>query len=333
MPSFIFTYNKKDYVLAGNTVYFSAVNLPATFNDPNATGNGFVQMSNQFATSENLAAMAPFQGKLAFFTRHTTQVWNVDANPANWSLSQMMNYIGTMAPASVQPIGDFDVFFLSDSGIRSLRVLYNTLNAFINDVGSPVDQLVQADLVATGGTAACASVEPSANRYWLYLNGNIYVLSYFPSSKIIAWSQYVPSYKSSNVQVTFTPQKFEIFNGQIYARDTTQIYVYGGVDNNQYDNCTLTAILPFVDVKTPGTNKVSQSIDFDITGLWTIYGSMDIATQTYEKITQTSVSSFDSGAIEWKAEGTHWSVKAVTSSAQQATLGSIVWHYQLAEEK
>jgi len=199
-PNYCFTFTQKEYVLSGAVAYFSAVGDPTTWNDVSGTLlNGYVAMSDYYASPETLVAIAPYQGRLVFFARRVTQIWIVDAQPTNWELSQVLDNIGTMAPLSVRNIGDLDVFFLSDTGIRSVRARDITLNAFVNDLGSPIDQLIQTAMEAVTPTqlaAACGVVEPTSNRYWLYLNGVIYVFSYFPSSKVQAWSTYSPIYES-----------------------------------------------------------------------------------------------------------------------------------------
>lgn len=192
--TYCLTFSNKVYGLAGGTVYISAINDPTTWNNPNALGNGFLTLSNWWGTPETLLAMSPYQGRLVFFSRRTTQIWLTDPNLENWELIQVLTNIGTLAPLSVQALGDLDVLFLSDTGIRSLRVRDNTLNAFVTDVGSPVDTLIQTALLAGNYGAACSIVEPQENRYWCYLNGTIYVFSFFPSNKISAWGSYLPTY-------------------------------------------------------------------------------------------------------------------------------------------
>jgi len=193
---FCYTFNNKVYILAGPSAFMSGIATPTVFNDPNGVGNGFVTMTDFYGTAENLVSMSVYQGMLAFFMRFTTLIYAPNANIDNWSLFQTLPNIGTFAPNSVQALGGLDVLFLSDTGIRSLRSRETTLNAYVTDIGSPIDSLIQASL-ATNTSAqnatACGIVEPSANRYWLYLNGVIYVLSYFPSNKIVAWSTYTPT--------------------------------------------------------------------------------------------------------------------------------------------
>jgi hypothetical protein len=203
-PSFIFTFNQKVYTLAGSTAYFCALDEPTLWNDPNGAGNGFITMSNYYSTNEPLAAIAPYQGRLLFCFRRLVQIWYVDPDPANNALTQTLPNIGTVAPLSVQPVGDMDVYMLADNGVRSVRVRDASNNALIADVGTPIDAILQpllAALTDAQKAAACGIVEPSSNRYWLYLPqpdgnaGKIYVFSYFPSSQIAAWGSYSPTYQ------------------------------------------------------------------------------------------------------------------------------------------
>lgn len=203
-PVYCRTFNQKLYFLAGTTAFFSELDTPNVFNDPNGTGNSFIEMANQFGTPENLLAIAPYQGKLAFIARRTVQVFTVDPDPANYAKGQVLTNIGTVSGESVQAIGDMDVLMLADNGVRSIRVRDASNNAVIADVGTPIDAIVQpllASLTDAQKAAACSIVEPSSNRYWVYIPkadgsaGKIYVFSYFSSSGIAAWSTYSPSYQ------------------------------------------------------------------------------------------------------------------------------------------
>lgn len=437
--TFCFTYDQKVYLLAGFTTYFSAVGQPTVFNDVNATGNGFVSMANAYQTPEALTAIGPFQGQLVFFSRHTTQIWSINADPDLWQLKQVLQNIGTMAPASVQPLGGFDLFFLSDTGIRSLRVRDINLNAFVDDLGSPIDALIQAQLIASpaNALAALAIVEPSANRYWLYLNGIIYALSYFPSSKVVAWSTYTPTaeagatftvlpstngnfslnvpcydsisrtialavpwntnasttaadictainatttishYTASHVggvitlvtvgvvnvaalavftltgditvsaitnrTVTFTPTKFLVFNGTVYAKAGNIVYMYGCSLNelsqfvyNIFDSTAATLQTPWLDYKTPGQRKTAKGFQFALTGAWTVSASMDPISAIYETVYQPTVApfqSFDQGIIPWSTNGTHQSILAVTTGHTAAVFSGVIPHYSVADEE
>jgi len=99
-----------------------------------------------------------------------------------------------VAPLSVQSLSDLDVMYLSDTGIRSLRARETTLNAFVDDLGSPIDTLVTASNGSNSN--ACAIVEPQSGRYWCWINGIIYVFSRFLANQISAWATYLPTFSS-----------------------------------------------------------------------------------------------------------------------------------------
>ncbi len=207
-PTFAFTFDDKLNLLAGSGWYFSGTDQPTQFNDANALGTGFVEIGTTFGSADDLVAMAPYQGGVAVISRRFTQTWSVDPQPENYQRKQTLLNIGTVAKLSVQPVGDMDVYMLADNGVRSLRVRDASNNAIIADIGTPIDEIIQSvldGLTESQRAAACAVVEPSSNRYWLYLPGNyIYVFSYFTSSGVAAWSRYFASVKRAPVSTTWT---------------------------------------------------------------------------------------------------------------------------------
>lgn len=341
IPTFSFTYNNKVYVLANATTFFSALNDPMTWNDPNGNFNGFVTMSNFYATQDTLQAIAAYQGRLAFFSGYTIQFWIIDPNPVNWQQAQVLTNIGTFAPFSVSSLGDLDVLFLSYTGIRSLRVRDTTLNAVVNDIGSPIDGLVQPVLQASPISATSQSVaitDPTTGRYWLFIpnssdpngKGKFYILSYFPNSKIIAWNTYDPSYNSD--ANFFTPQVLQVFQGQVYCRSVEgDLFVYGGITKNMFDSCTATVQVPFFDIKRPGNKKKSIGIDADVTGTWTMSATPDWIDGTQIQVAQIGEATYDQGWLGFTSEGTHFSLQAVSTSASDAKLSTMTLYYEPAE--
>lgn len=193
-PTFVLTFKKKIYLVGdGTNLFFSALQSPSTFNALPSNGNGFMDLSSEYGFSEDVQAVAIYQGKLAVFARRSIQVVGVDPDPAFYSVPQTLENIGTVNGNSVRSIGDTDVLFCSDSGIRSLRVRDSSGNLTPADLGTPIDSLIQARLLSAGTSQMASIVEPISNRYWLSIGNLIYVFSYFPSSGITAWSTYVPS--------------------------------------------------------------------------------------------------------------------------------------------
>ena len=366
-PTYTLTFNNKVYVLAGNTVYMSAIGDPTTWNDPNASGNGFISIVNWYSSAENITAMAIYQGMLAFFSRQTVYIWTTATNIANWSITQTLPNIGIVAPNTAQSLGDLDVIFLSDTGYRSLRARDITLNAFINDLGSPIDQIVQSSLLANleaNNVLACSGVEPLSGRYMSCLNGVIYVLSYYPSNKIQAWSTYTPV---DNLGKPFTPLSIKVYNGQLwfYGVDSNNVpaaYQYGGADNVTYDTTKPKFQTGFLDAKTPGTIKTARAVDIacnvaaggaplKLPDTWKIYCSMDEKaagdptklpdpTQVgWTQVYTSNNSSFDILSIPYSDAGTHFSICGIGQGngnggqGGPATFSEALLHYDAANEK
>lgn len=199
-PVFGLTLDQKSYFIANASFYFSDIDSPTVFNEPTNPGNGNVNVANYFNTPENLTALAQYQNGLAVFSPNFIQVWEVNADPANYAKKQTLQNVGTRAKETVRSLGYLDVIFLDDSGFRSLRTRDVQLDAETIDVGSPIDELVQAAIDAgVSVPAACGIVEPRTKMYWGFLGGVIYVLSRFQASKITAWSTFTPSHHTGMV--------------------------------------------------------------------------------------------------------------------------------------
>ena len=201
-PTFVLTYRNKVNILFGSTWAFSEVGLPTSFNNLEGTGNGYVTLSDAYSESDNAQAIVPYQGRLAVLSQNSIQIWQIDADPINYQLLQILENVGTFAKLSAVAFGELDVFFLHRTGIRSLRVRDASNNAYLSDVGSPVDFLVQSSLASASSTqkaASCGVMEPNRSQYWCFIYDTIYVLSYFPQMKVSAWSTFKPSYQSGSV--------------------------------------------------------------------------------------------------------------------------------------
>lgn len=256
------TLQRKVYSAGGSLLSFSGVDTAIGWTTTTDTGAGQITMSNHLSGSETLTALAVYQSKMAVFSRYVIQIWLMFADPADNAQDQVLENTGTRAPGSVLSFGDLDVFYLSDSGVRSLRQRDSNTSAGVNDVGTPIDSLIAewvASLSEDEVKAAVAVVEPFDGRYWLAMGNKIAVFTYFPSRKIAAWSWYEPG-------VTFSA--FTTLNGRIYGRAGNTIYLYGGTDNATYDTCEVTLQLPFLGAGKEGHFKQWTGFDIAASGNW-----------------------------------------------------------------
>jgi hypothetical protein len=331
-PVYCFTYNDGMYVLLGASVFRSKIGEPTVFNDLNGVTNTSVVLSNYFAATESLVAMAAYQNKLAFFSENTIHIWVVDPAPEQWAAVQKLPNIGTKSPRSVQSLGDADVFFLAASGIRSLRAKDSSGNAMTQDLGSPIDDLIVAKLAECSADEvrnALGVIEPEHNRYWLFVKDTFYVYSFFPSSKVMAWSTYLPTYELAEEQTAFSPTGLVRVGGRVLLRDATGFYAYGGDDNDEYDTTVCEVELPWNALSAPATTKLFSAVDACVEGRWKIRGSSDYLEQQGELPTllTTEKTTYDFMRIPFETRGTHFKLRAESVGEDSAELGSLVIHY------
>jgi hypothetical protein len=172
-----------------NKFALSGAAQPTLWEDQDA-GAAVIDYLSQFGNQDTIQGFASLQGRLAVIAGLSVQIWSVDADPSQMALLQTLDNTGAIAPLSIKSIGDLDVLYLDKSGVRSLRAKESTLNAYVNDVGTAVDLTIRDALVGYDASGVCAVVEPTTKQYWVYINGNIYVLSSHPKSQITAWSTY-----------------------------------------------------------------------------------------------------------------------------------------------
>jgi hypothetical protein len=319
------TFNNKIYSTTDSVLYFSEISSPQNFGT-NRNGSGFINMSNQDNGFEELQGVGIYQGKMAVFSRRAVQIWAMDADPTKNLVTQTLKNIGTFAPRSVTNFGDIDVFFLSDSGIRSLRARDASNAAAVSDVGTNIDTLIASDLQALSESARGAAfgiIEPTDGRYWLAVGPKIYVYSFFPSSGIAAWSTYEPG---------FTTSHFAYVNSRIYSRGGNNIYLYGGETGREYDNSQVDIILPYLDAGKPAHIKTLQAIDVTCEGTWDIFIGCDTtAPDARDHVAAIKQSTFDMASLQAAGMGTHIGVRLTTNAAYSgaAKIGDFAAHFDI----
>lgn len=323
----VFTFKSKVYATADTLLEFSGVNTPRDWDQDEATGAGFINMSNQFYGAEPLEAVSSYGQYLAIFARNTTQIWYVDPDPTGNRQQQVLANIGTVAPRSVVPIGDVDVFFLSDTGIRSLRARDSSNSAFVSDIGTPIDPLVISELRTLTDDekrGAVAAIEPEDGRYILALGERLYSFSYFAGAKISAWSNYLPPARVTDMAV---------FRGRLWLRtEDNRLWLYGGDSNNEYDDTQVVAELPFLDARSPATGKQFTGIDLGIEGEWIVDICTDPANpDSYERVAQIDQPTFAMARIPIAAHSTHFKLRLRSVGTGYARLSNVAVHYDGTE--
>tara|TARA_R110002153_G_scaffold272486_1_gene441225 strand:+ start:944 stop:3013 length:2070 start_codon:yes stop_codon:yes gene_type:complete len=322
--SFIKPVKTKMYGLSDSLLHFSGVNDPNEWNNT-AVGAGFINLSNNAGGSEALQAVASYYSNLAVFAKEAIQIWFVSADEAQNSQIQVLNNTGTISPQSVIEFGDNDVFYLSESGIRSLRARDSSNAAFVGDIGNPIDDIILTEISSDRDAAlnSQAILDPKNGRYLIAIGSVVYVFSYFPSSKVSAWSTYEPGFVIDNWSYDGT---------QVLCRSGNALYSLGGSTGQTYDSSTVEIQLPFLDAAKPATSKDFTGIDLSCTNQWTVYVSTDPTDITInQEIATIDRTTYGLGRATFSGYSTHLAPKLVCTSAGAAKIGNLALHYDMSE--
>ena len=321
-PSFTFTYKSKVVAGIDYSIYFSRLN-DATQWDIYDNGTGFINLSNNFSGRDPLTGLGVYQDKLAIFSRRNIQLFDINYDPSQDSQAQVIDGTGTIAPGSVVSANSLDLFYLADNGIRSIKARQNTVSAYADDIGTPIDTLIidkLATMTEEQKSKAVAIIEPVEGRYWLVLGDQVYVLSMYAGSQIFAWSRYVPGFN-----IEWLANKDNL----VYARSGNKIYIYGGPTGTQYDSCETVVELPYMDGGTPHVYKAAAGLDLTIDGTWTVSTGFDYtAPEARDVVCTATQSTYALGIIPMAGVGTHMGIKMVNQSPGPAKVSNIVVHFR-----
>jgi hypothetical protein len=312
----------KMYSVAGSLAHFSGIEEPLEVNNPIQEA-GFINLATNAEGSERLTAIANYQQNLAIFSERTVQIWFVDVTAGGNQQLQVLNNTGAISPLSVQEIGDSDVFYLSESGIRSLRARDSSNAAFTTDIGNPIDTLLLEEITADRVRArdSRAVLEPRDGRYMLALGNKVYVFSFFPASRVSAWSIYEPG---------FQVRAWAIIGRRLYCRgDDNKLYLLGGKTGVEYDDSQVVAFLPYMSAQKPATQKGFTGMDLACEGVWRVEIASDPnnedALQTVATIEETT---YAKGHVAFQARSTHLAMKLTSQNDGFAKLGSVAIHLE-----
>lgn len=329
--TFVRTVGSKMQALSGPNWHFSGIGTPTGWTTE-YVGAGFVDLSTYESGSEELKALARYQDLLAIFSEANIQVWFGDPDPKLNRQTQVLNNTGTLSPRSVTQFGDSDLFYLDESGLRSLRARDASNAAATTDIGNPIDTLI-TDLLADPALdrdKIVGLIEPRHGRFWLIVGEKIFVFSFFSGSKVSAWSLYEPGFSVDNA-VTY--------NKRIYLRSGDKIYVYGGLASTiQYDETEAVAQIPYLDAEQPARQKSITGLDVAAQGVWKIYTAMnpnnleaqDKVGVFYDVVADTT---YNEGRIPAQGSSTHFSLIFKSQGSGYARLGACLIHFEASDEE
>jgi len=322
--AFVRPVKTKMYALSDSLLHFSGIDDPTEWNDT-STGAGFINLANHSRGSEDLKSIASYFNNIAVFAEEAVQIWFVDPDANLNQQIQVLQNTGTIAPDSVVEFGDNDVFYLNLSGIRSLRSRDSSNAAYVGDIGNPIDSLIVADIRTNRAAAeeAQAILEPRDGRYFLSIGSKVYVFSFFPSSKVSAWSIYEPG---------FVVDRWAYDGRQTLCRSGNKLYSLGGENGNTYDASEVVVQMPFLDASAPATYKTFSSLDVTCENTWTVSVATDPQDISLrEEVATVHQTTFGLGRVTLSGYSTHLAPRLVCSASGAAKLGNLAIHYEGGE--
>lgn len=327
--SFVKTLGKKVHSISGSVLYFSGIAQPTEWST-DAVGAGFIDMSTEAAGSDELVAVARYQNYAAIFAETTIQIWYLDPDPTLNRWVQTLENTGVVSGKSVTQYGDNDLFYLADSGVRSLRARAGTDSASTTDIGVPIDTLIVEKLATLNNaekSRVIGLIEPKDGRLWIIMKDVAYVFSYFANSKISAWSVYDLTWIDEDGETqTLAVTDAVVFKKKIYLRSGDAIFVYGGTgDAFVYDATEAEAWLPYLDANDPTREKEFNGIDVTMRGDWRIGASFNPhRSDEEEHIAEVTRTTFQGGRVPFEKSGNVVSLRFRSMGAGPHKLGSLV---------
>ncbi len=275
------TLAQKVFAIDGGVVRFTATDNPWDWTA--VADAGFLPTGVRAPGADDSVALGEFNSQLVVIMADSIQVWTVDPDPTLMALDKTIPNIGTKYPQTLQGVGG-DLFFLTPFGFRSIAVQKFTTNLVDLDIGTPVDELVKADLAVASLPSPAAMYYSGGGQYWCFIGSKVWIYSYSRQSKVNAWSYYNFSGNIGDIMyMALLQDSLYLFGSQggipdkIYKVDET-------VFNDDGVMFEVVVQPPYQAFKAPGILKQIVGFDAVIEGSCDVQHMWDARDET--KITQ-----------------------------------------------
>jgi hypothetical protein len=230
--------------LTGTVHFSSVVNGPR---DWLAIGDaGFLNVIDNAPGDRTIRGFSYLQRKLVVAFSDAVQLWAVDEQPSNITLTDVLNGPGTRFGRTLENVQG-DVLYFSRGGFRRLGIAETTGSTRETDIGAAVEPISTA-----------LPTDPEPVTLWSQARGQLItifgstalVLSYTPSLRLVAWSTW---------DLPFTATDLIEVDAVLYARDTEhQIHQFGEGDG--FADVPWEMQTQFLDLGLPGRLKMFQDL-------------------------------------------------------------------------
>lgn len=181
---------------------------------------GFLGTGERMQGDVNANCLAQYRGNMAVVGYSTTVIYQLDPDPARISVVDTIEGIGTpysRAHASVMG----DLYLTTPQGVRSLSLAASTGGLGATDVGTPVDELVAAQLVAgiAAGYEPLGIFAPGLSEFWLVIGNKAYVLRQSKATGFAGWAEYLFPFYVTAVAILGSDLHLLATDGYVYKVD------------------------------------------------------------------------------------------------------------------
>lgn len=326
-----FAHKKRMWSPANSLWQYCKLIDAADWSDANvASGSGFFNISQESYGNERLVGAAAYGRQAAVFSRNSIHIWNTSTDASDITIDSTLGNTGALAARAIMQYGNLDLFYIDEPGVRSLRAHQQTGEAYAEDIGHPIDSFLREymDTLSEGQIRRAVGIIGPEGRPWFSIGSRVFVLSYFPASKVVAWT-----YHEHGISIT----DFAKLRNRLYARAADTIYLYGGADDATYpddDERTDIVSLPFITAQTPATVKQLTGFDIACTGEWLAEMLLDPNDENVKtvigRLTKTTYN-LPNGRIGVPGRTSHMALDLTCTKGGAATISSLALHYDVDE--
>jgi hypothetical protein len=236
----------KVYAKDGDIVRFCEVNNPRAWNS--IDNAGFIATGNFTDTSTDVTALSQYRNALIVMHNNRSLEWAVDPDPSLTSHRSTI-FEGSNEHRSLANVTG-DLYFLSESGFRSIAVQNNVESLADMDVGSPIDNLI----VPLSKAGAISLYNHKDGQYWCALGNKVWIYSFSKTAKLSAWSYY---------EYAFTIDDMMMHNNEVVFKSGTSIYITSASVYSD-NGVNYETVVEFSDLDFKANTALKQVHSFDI---------------------------------------------------------------------
>ena len=265
--------------------YSSSINGPTDWT--NSGDAGYLNVTQHAVNDQTVRGFGRYEDKLMVVFKDSIQFWSVFADPADNSLAQALNGVGTENNRTVVDMGGIATYFARGS-FRTIQAVAVTGEKNDTDIGAKIYAVTKdIDLSAVTPVSIWS---PGRSQLMCAFGDIMYVYTNNPGVGVTGWTKYT---LPSGFNVTAMVE----LDGVTYLRTGTSVYKFDSAYTAE-SGFSWTARFPFNHATSWGRQKAWTTFESASSGRMGIAFYVDPRNETYKYIAPTlSGSRFGTGRV------------------------------------